>query len=51
MKNNELYKIQDAVEVISEITDANYEEIIDALVPLCWDEETAGDIKFSMIDD
>ena len=51
MKLNDLREIQDAIETISEVTNADYEEIIDALISVCWSEEEAGDIKFSMIDD
>ena len=52
MKLNDLYRIQDALEIICESSEAtNYEEVVDALIGVCWDEETAGEIKFSMQDD
>ena len=49
MSEYELSKIQDALEIICDVTHVDYEEVVDELTGTCWDEETAGDIKFMMI--
>ena len=40
-----LYLLADAVERISEITETNIPDIVDALIGVAWDEEDASEIK------
>ena len=45
MKLNHLILVADAIEKISEITDTPIPDITDALVSVCFDEETGSQIK------
>lgn len=46
MKLNKIILIGDLVERLSEYTDTDILDIVDALTGLCWDEEDAGNIRY-----
>ena len=45
MEMREIILVADAIEKITELTDTTIPEVVDALTGLCFDEESAGDIK------
>lgn len=46
MKLNKLDRIGNAIIDIQESTDTEFDEIVDALIGVAFDEEDAGEIKF-----
>ena len=46
MKPNELNRISDSIEALARHTETSVDDIIDALIGVCWDEEDAAELKF-----
>ena len=51
MKLNHLMIVGDGVQRIVDITHVPIPEVVDALIGVAWDEETAGQIKDHLRDD
>lgn len=45
MDNTEMFQVVDALSLVAELTASGTEEIIDALVPVAFSEEEAGELK------
>lgn len=50
MHITDLYELEQAISKISNLTDTNREEIVNALIGIAWDEESAGNINQFILD-
>jgi len=46
MKLNKIHVVTDGLDKIIAVCDGEVDDVIDALVGVCWDEEDAGALKF-----